>query len=173
MKKFRGTAAVMAVILLAGCATPPMGPRVAVMPGPNKPFEVFEQDNAACKQFADQQVGGQAQAVNNQAIGGAVLGTVLGAGLGAAIGGGRGAAIGAGGGALVGTGMGASASSRSEYSIQSRYDTAYSQCMYAHGNQVAASYPPPPHVVYAPPPPAYYSAPPANYPPPPPTVVYP
>jgi uncharacterized protein YcfJ len=133
------------------------------MPAANKPFDVFQQDQAVCKQYADQQVAGQAQAANNQAVGGAILGTALGAGLGAAIGGGRGAGIGAASGALVGTGVGASQSERAGYSVQQRYDIAYQQCMYSRGNQVPGYQP-------AYPPPASYGAPQpsAGYPPPPP-----
>src|SRR5580700_7462743 len=101
------TLVVVVLSLLAGCASPPLGPSVAVLPPPGKPFDVFAQEQGSCKQYADGQVAGQAQTANNQAVGGAVLGTVLGAGLGAAIGGGRGAAIGAASGAVVGTGVGA------------------------------------------------------------------
>jgi uncharacterized protein YcfJ len=181
MKLFQSVAGVVAVSLFAtACATPPMGPRVAVMPGPNKPFEVFQQDEAVCRQYASAQVGGEAQQANNQAVGGAVLGTLLGAGLGAAVGGGRGAAIGAAGGAVAGTAVGANGSERSQYGIQRQYDTAYQQCMYSKGNQVAGYQSAPP--AYRPPPsygpPSSYGPPPAygppssyqqqpNYPPPP------
>ncbi len=162
-----------AVVLLGGCATQPMGPMVQVMPGPGKPFDVFQQDAAVCKQFADQQTAGQAQQVNNQAVGGAVLGTVLGAGLGAAVGGGRGAGVGAATGAIVGTAAGAGNSQYGQLSIQQQYDNAYAQCMYAHGNQVPgysgqpAGYAPPP-----PPPPGYAPSPPPGYAPPPPPPGY-
>jgi hypothetical protein len=159
--------------VLAGCAQRPMGPTVAVMPAPNKPLEVFQQDQAICTQYADQQVSGAAQAANNQAVGGALLGTALGAGLGAAIGGGHGAAIGAAGGALVGTGVGVGQTQGAQYGIQRRYDIAYSQCMYSRGNQVpeyrAAYRPPPAYGPPAPPdygPPAYEPAPPPSYRPP-------
>ncbi len=47
-----------AAIALGGCATPPQGPSVAVMPAPNKPFDQFQADQATCKQYADQQVSG-------------------------------------------------------------------------------------------------------------------
>jgi uncharacterized protein YcfJ len=144
------------------------------MPGPAKSFDQFQSDTAVCEQFAGNQVAGQAEQVNNSALGGAVLGTVLGAGLGAALGGGRGAAIGAAGGSVVGTASGASGSSRTQYTIQQRYNIAYAQCMYTKGNQVpgfqvGAAYPPPP-VVYPPPPPVYVPPPPPPYaaPPPPP-----
>lgn len=146
-----------------------MGPTVAVMPAPGKSFDAFQTDQAVCKQFASGQVQGGAQAANNQQVGTAVVGTLLGAGLGAAIGGGRGAAIGAGAGALGGTAVGAGPSQRTNYSLQQRYDIAYSQCMYSKGNQVPGyqpgpSYPPPPPPGYAPPPPPGYA--PAGYPPP-------
>src|SRR6204780_5616809 len=72
-----------AVLTLSACAAPPMGPTVAVMPGPNKPFDVFQQDQALCKDYANQQVAGGAERANNQAVGGAAIGTLLAAGLGA------------------------------------------------------------------------------------------
>ena len=159
-----------AVLTLSACAAPPMGPTVAVMPGPNKPFDVFQQDQALCKDYANQQVAGGAEHANNQALGGAVIGTLLGAGLGAAIGGGRGAAIGAASGAVVGTGYGMSSSAYANMPLQERYNVAYSQCMYSRGNQVPGYYyqsppsaPPPPPRRMAPPPP-----PPGAPPPPPP-----
>jgi uncharacterized protein YcfJ len=145
--------AVAALALLSGCAQQPMGPRAAVMPGPNKPFAVFQQDDAFCRQFAQQQSAGVAQAGNNQQIGSAVLGTVLGAGLGTAIGGGRGAAIGAAGGALGGTMSGSSQAQRGTLTAQQLFDNAYRQCMYAHGNQVAGFAPPASASVPPPPPP--------------------
>ncbi|MGB8841527.1 MAG: glycine zipper family protein, partial [Aliidongia sp.] len=68
---------------LAGCVQPPLGPRVAVMPAPNKPFEVFAAEDNSCRQYASQQVAGGAEQANNQEVGSAVVGTVLGAALGA------------------------------------------------------------------------------------------
>jgi hypothetical protein len=165
-------AGLSSVVLLQACASPPMGPTVTVMPGPNKPFQAFQDDTALCKDFANSQVAGQVEQANNQGVGAAVLGTVLGAGLGAAVGGGRGAAVGAASGATVGTVVGADNSTRSQYSIQRRYDIAYSQCMYSKGNQVPGYVPagyvqrPPP------PPPPVYAAPPAYPPPPPPPPGY-
>jgi len=159
MRNYRGIGAAMTgVLLLSACAAPPMGPRVAVMPPPNKPFDVFQQDDYACRGYAQQQVGGQAQAANNQAVGSALLGTVLGAGLGAAVGGGRGAAIGAAGGAVAGTAVGANQSQYAQGGIQRQYDVAYQQCMYSKGNQVGGgyggrpAYQPAPQPGYGPPP---------------------
>ncbi|HEY1502935.1 MAG TPA: glycine zipper family protein [Stellaceae bacterium] len=160
-----------ALTALSSCAAPPLGPTVAVMPGPNKPFDVFQTDQAVCRQFAEQQVGGPEaanQSGTNQALIGAGVGTLLGAGLGAAIGAaggnaGAGAAIGAGAGALGGTAIGASNAQSTQYSLQQRYDIAYQQCMYSRGNQVPGYVAPGPAYGAPPPPP-----PPGYYPPPPP-----
>ena len=125
---------------LGGCVSQPMGPSVAVMPALNKPFEVFQQDQGACTQYAGQQIAGGAQAANSDAVGTAVIGTLLGAGLGAAVGGGPGAAIGAASGAIAGTVVGSGPAWGDQYGLQQRYDIAYSQCMYAKGNQVPGYY---------------------------------
>jgi len=162
MRTYQSVACVLAAsLMVTACAHEPMGPRVAVMPGANKPFEVFQQDQSVCEAYANQQVGGEARDANNRAVGSAVLGTLLGAGLGAAVGGGRGAAIGAGAGAVAGTAYGANGSQYEQGGIQRQYDIAYQQCMYSRGNQVAGgggyragppAYPPPPGPGYAPPP---------------------
>lgn len=144
MPRFKAATALMApILLLSACAQTPMGPTVAVMPGPNKPFDVFQTDQIACKQYAEAEVAGQAQNENMRAVGAAALTTALGAGLGAAIGGGRGAGIGAASGALGGAGIGAMASDRGNQTIQQRYDIAFSQCMYTRGNQVPGYSPQP------------------------------
>ena len=145
--------AILAVagLALGGCAVaPPTGPSVAVMPGKDKTFDAFQADDATCKQFASQQIGGiaPAQAANDSVAGSAVVGTVLGAAAGAAIGAatgnpGAGAAIGAGSGAVLGTAAGLGAAQDSSYSLQQRYDVGYMQCMSAKGNSLppAAAYP--------------------------------
>jgi len=134
----------------------PTGPTITVLPGPGKPFEVFQADDYACRQWAVQQIGGASpsETANQNLATGAVLGTLLGAGIGAAIGSasgqmGAGAAIGAGAGLLGGTAMASGPASYSGYELQRRYDIAYQQCMYAKGNQVpgvrpARAYGPPP-----------------------------
>lgn len=149
MPNVKATAcAITVAALLAGCVSQPMGPTVTVMPAPNKPFAVFQDDQAICKQFADQQVAGNASQANAQQVGTAVVGTVLGAGLGAAVGGGQGAGVGAATGAIAGTAIGSGPAAQAQYSLQQRYDIAYQQCMYARGNQVPgftpATPPPPP-----------------------------
>lgn len=149
MSRIKATAALLApVLFLAACAQTPMGPTVAVMPAPGKPFDQFQADQLLCKQYAEGQVAGQAENANMRAVGAAALTTALGAGLGAAIGGGRGAGIGAASGALGGAGIGALSSDNANMTIQQRYDVAFSQCMYSRGNQVPgfvpqASYVPP------------------------------
>ncbi|HEY1933984.1 MAG TPA: glycine zipper family protein [Acetobacteraceae bacterium] len=158
-----GLAIVATALLLSGCVTPPMGPMVQVMPAPGKPFDVFQQDQAVCEQYASQQTAGGSQQANNQQILTGIGGTLLGAGLGAAIGGGRGAAVGAASGAIAGTAIGSGPAQYAQYSLQQRYDMAYSQCMYGHGNQVPGYAP-----MSAPPPPGYPPPPPPGYPPPPP-----
>jgi hypothetical protein len=40
----------------AGCVSQPIGPAVAVKPGRDKPFTVFLQDDAQCKQYAREQL---------------------------------------------------------------------------------------------------------------------
>lgn len=129
------------VLILAACAETPMGPTVQVMPGPGKSFSSFQNDQAVCRQFAEQAVRDQAQGANLRGLGTAALTTVLGAGLGAAIGGGQGAAIGAAGGALGGAGLGAMRTFNVQNSIQAQYDNAFAQCMFSLGNSVPAAGP--------------------------------
>jgi hypothetical protein len=93
-----------AVMVLSACAQTPMGSTVPVMPGPNTSLASFQNDQATCRQFAQQAVADQVQGANLRGLGTAALTTALGAGLGGAIGGGRGAGIGAASGALGGAG---------------------------------------------------------------------
>jgi hypothetical protein len=172
----------LAMIAVAGCATMPTGPSVMVMPGPEKPFEVFQADDMACRQWALQQIGGENpdEAANKTLARGGFIGTVIGAAIGALIGStygevGTGAAIGAGSGLLGGTMIASDSAHGTRWELQRRYDIAYQQCMFAKGNQIPGSvqrrrrvYPPPP----PPPPPGYRQAPPGppppdGYPPPP------
>ena len=176
----------LAAVAFGACATVPSGPSVMVLPGQSKSFEQFQVDDAACRQWAMQQMGVAPGSANSNTYTGATVGTLLGAGVGAAIGAAAGnpalgAAVGAGTGLFGGTVTGANASYASQGSAQQSYDFAYQQCMYAKGNQIPArvgssrqSYTPPP----PPPPPPPASAtpvtngtippPPAGPPPPPP-----
>lgn len=168
-------------VLLAfvGCATLPTGPSVMVLPAQGKPFELFQSEDAACRRWAQQQIGMSAQDNYNQnAVSGAAVGTVVGAGIGALLGAasgnaGAGAAIGAGSGLLIGTATGADSGQVYGHEAQRRYDNSYLQCMYASGNQIPgrtvtrsyrqANVPAPSSI-----PPDYYAAPrtyPPDYPP--------
>jgi hypothetical protein len=166
---------VVVIMSLGACATMPTGPSVMSLPGESKSFEEFRADDAVCRQFAYEQIGGISgqQAAQNSAVTSAMVGTALGAAAGAAIGSasgdmGSGAAIGAGTGLLFGSAAGSNYASVSYYEAQRRYDNAYLQCMYAKGNQIPGyrratnrpassapvrrSYPPPPPADYPPPP---------------------
>ena len=168
-------------VILSGCATIPAGPSVMVLPPPGKPFEAFQADDFACRQWAGQQAGADPAASYNQNLAsGAAVGTLMGAGLGAAIGAasgnpGVGAAIGAASGLIGGTAVAAGPAYASGWEVQRRYDFAYQQCMYSKGNQIPGVVrasrqghwvPPPPPPGYMPPPPAS-APPPGAYPPPP------
>ena len=97
------------LVLLTGCAELPLGPSVAVMPAPGKPFDLFVSEESICRHYAEQQVGiSPQQTAQNSTATGAVAGTALGAAAGGAIGAafgspGPGAAVGAGTGLLTGS----------------------------------------------------------------------
>jgi hypothetical protein len=178
-------ATVGTALLIGGCATLPTGPSVMVMPPAGKPFEAFQADDSACRQWVAQQAGGAPAATANQTLAsGAVVGTLIGAGLGAAIGAASGhpgadAAIGAGSGLVGGTLAASGPAYASGWELQRRYDMAYQQCMYAKGNQIpgavrvtgrliaAPPLPPPPPPGYSPAPPG---PPPSSAGPPPPLL---
>jgi hypothetical protein len=145
------------------------------LPGKDKNFQAFQEDDYACRGFASAQLGGKSpsDAASESAVGSAAIGTVLGAAAGAALGAaagnpGLGAAAGAGAGLLGGSAVGASNARASGASAQRVYDMAYMQCMYGRGNSVptttpaTASYPPPQPYGYAYPP-GYYAYPPGYY----------
>jgi len=158
----------LAVAVLSACATVPTGPSVMVWPAPWKPFEVFQSDDAVCRQWAAQQCGiSPSDAYNQNLFAGAGIGTLLGAGLGAA--------IGAASGLLTGTAVATDPAYAAGQAVQRRYDNAYLQCMYAKGNQIpgdnrrsgrTAPPPPPPPPGFTPEPPVPSSS--GLYPPPPP-----
>lgn len=141
---------------VTACVSQPPGPTVSVLPAPGKPFSVFAADDASCKNFASAQVAGAPEQANSAVVGSVVVGTLLGGAVGAAVGRGPGAAVGAATGAIIGTGTAATGSAWSQMSVQQRYNIAYMQCMYSHGNQVpgytVVARPPPPAI--APPPPS-------------------
>jgi hypothetical protein len=153
----------LAACFLSACVTLPEGPSVLVLPGGDKSFEQFRQDDALCRQYAAERTGASAQdAATQSALTGAAVGAGIGAVAGAAIGGRHGAGVGAGTGLVVGGVTGAGTSQVSAHEAQRRYDNAFVQCMYARGHRVPVSghYVPPPT-------PAAPASPP--YPPPPPS----
>jgi hypothetical protein len=175
------TAAIGSV--LSGCATQRVtGPNVMALPAQGEPFEVFQQHEVTCRQYAAAQIGGTSpgQAATANGIAGAAAGTGIGAAAGALLGSasghaGTGAAIGAGTGLLAGSLLGGASGTKAAESTQNHYDAAYTQCMIAKGERVAPPAAAPPRVVYRPAPPgviyvpgpAYVAAPPPFYPPPP------
>jgi hypothetical protein len=165
--------ALLATLSLGACAVaPPSGPSAMALPGQNKNFEAFQQDDASCRQYASASIGyGTPQeAANQSAVGSAAIGTVVGAAAGAALGAaagnpGLGAAAGAGAGLLTGSAVGASNAQASGAGMQQRYDMSYMQCMYGKGNSVPTQASAPQPAYYYP----YYPAYPAYgyyYPPP-------
>ena len=158
----------LTLALLAGCATVPTGPSVMALPGTGKSFDQFRVDDMDCRQYAQLQAGGDA----NAGVRSAAVGTAIGAVAGAAFGGHDSAAAGAGTGLLVGSLVGAGDAQASSYSSQRRYDNAYVQCLYAPGEQVPVAHTPmqrqPEPTPVAPPAGAYPPPPPAGSPPPPP-----
>jgi hypothetical protein len=159
MRPIRCAAAIIGALSLAGCAVaPPTGPDVMVLPGKDKSLESFQQDDAACRQYASAQIGyaSPAEAATESAVGSTALGTVLGGAAGAAIGAATGnpaagAAIGAGGGFLTGGAGGLGAAQESGISLQRRYDMGYLQCMSAKGENVPTASAAAPAYPYYPP----------------------
>ena len=138
MKPISLAAMAAAALVLGACATvPPSGPSVMVLPGDGKSFDQFRGDDYECRSFASSQAGTTAQQASvDSGVKSAAIGTAVGAVAGALIGGHEGAGAGAGTGLLVGSVAGAGAANRSAYSLQQRYDIAYTQCMYAKGNKI-------------------------------------
>lgn len=137
-------------LVLAGCATAPSGPRVAVMPAPGKPFEVFVEEDKYCRNYAEQSIGqSRDEAATKNFAGAAAAGTAIGAAAGTLSGGRGSPGGGAATGLVVGSVVGAGQSANASQDAQRRYDIAYQQCMYAKGNQIPGAhlqpyYPPPP-----------------------------
>lgn len=131
-----------ALFLLGACTTIPSGPSAMVLPGTGKSFDQFRADDAVCRQYAFEHIGGVTpnQAASDSGVASAAVGTALGAAAGAAIGGSSdGAWVGAGTGLLVGGLVGTEAAGYSSYALQNRYDIGYIQCMYAKGHRVPVS----------------------------------
>jgi uncharacterized protein YcfJ len=148
MQKILASFTLMAV--LSGCASAPTGPRVAVMPAPGKPFELFVEEEKTCRDYAEQSIGqSRNDAAAKNFVGAVVVGTAIGAAAGALGGGDHGNSAATG--MLAGSMIGAGESSNASGDAQRRYDIAYEQCMYAKGNQIPGYAAP--RQTYLPPPP--------------------
>jgi uncharacterized protein YcfJ len=155
--------ALSTAVLLAGCATQPMGPSIPVMPAQGKSMDQFQADENYCEDYASGRSNGKVKEANDQELKNGIVGAALGAGIGALAGNTKGALIGGGIGAVLG---GSSGAGYDQHRVQRTYDIAYAQCMTARGDDVGGPrrrrmrrYAPPP------PPPGDY---PGDYPPPPP-----
>lgn len=149
-----------AALFLASCAEMPTGPSIAVMPGPNKPFDVFMQEDQLCRGWAAHSIGLPGHdAAAERFLASTVTGAAIGALAGAAAGGHRNVDAGAAMGTVMGATAGANQSAVTAGNAQRRYDIAYQQCMYSKGNLVpnygygAYRYSAPSSVVPSPPPP--------------------
>ena len=178
LSRFNLAIATLCLVGVAGCATAPQGPRVAVMPAPGKPLELFAQEDQYCRSYAQQSIGPDTSA--DRAVGAAIVGTLIGAAVGSATSTRRYNNTGAGAatGLVIGSAIGAGSSAEEGRGAQHRYDIAYQQCMVSKNNQPGQSYyRQSPRVVYqvapqpySPPPQQPYYPPPSqsSYPPPPP-----
>lgn len=155
MKRFTcmTVAAITIATSLSACVSAPTGPTVAIMPREGKPFDVFQQDDQICRQFAANAVKDTGDAALKEGVTSAAIAAALGAAAGAVIGGGSHAGVGTGAGVglLGGSAIGAMNASGKQNQAQTQYNIAYTQCMYSKGNQVpsypsaAPSAPPPPN----------------------------
>lgn len=125
------------LFFFSACVPAVFTPTVSVMPAPGKSFEVFAAEQTSCKQFAEQQIGAARDQINNQIAGGVLLGMAAGASQAAVLGGDGGAVIAS----AASSGAAAAGSNlpnaqMATAALQQRYDGAFSQCMFAKGNQV-------------------------------------
>src|ERR1700733_1927528 len=132
------------VSAVAACtAAPPSGPTVMALPPNGKSLDAFQQEDGQCRNYAAAAIGPYqpARAGARAAVGSAATGTVLGAAAGSAIGAaagnaGGGAAIGGAAGLVGSTAVGANNVAASQYDLQTRYNIAYTQCVYSRGDTV-------------------------------------
>jgi len=140
MKRFTLFSTLSLVLLasLTACVSAPTGPTVAVMPREGKPFDLFQQEDLFCRNFAANSVRDTSNAALKEGATSAAIGAALGAVAGAVIQGGNHANVGTGAGVglLGGAAMGAMNSSGKQNQAQAQYNIAYQQCMYSKGNQV-------------------------------------
>jgi hypothetical protein len=128
------------VIAVLGCVSavaaceevPPSGPTVMALPSVGKNLTTFEQEDGQCRALAAAKIGNvsSGNAGTQAAVGSATVGTVLGAAAGSTVGA---AAGNPGAGAAVGGAVGLAGD------LQTRYDIAYTQCMYSYGDTVQSA----------------------------------
>ncbi len=117
MNRSKWPAAAITVIALAGCVPTMMTPTITATPGPGKLPADLATDHAACVTQTNQQMAPAVQAANNQ-VSGAALQNLL-----------------------TGTGDNPVAvNTQATATLQQQYDTAYSACMYAKGDNVPPYY---------------------------------
>jgi Glycine-zipper domain len=140
-------------------------PTVMALPAAGESFDVFEQHEGGCRQYASAQIGEKSpgEGAAQSGIAGAAIGTGIGAAAGALLGSatghaGGGAAVGAGTGLLTGTVLGSARGRNAAAAMQRQYNMAYTQCMVANGEHMASPSVspalvyrvPPPRVIYVP-----------------------
>ena len=148
----------VALALLAGCDTMPVGPTVTALQGADKGFDEFRTDDVDCRQYAYAQVREAMAASADHASG--VMSTAPSSAICVAVGpatDGRGPAVaGPRTGSLI---DGTDAAQFAGYGLQQRYNCAYVQCMYIKGDRVpllARERWPAPRSPWPPDPDAYY-----------------
>ena len=105
------------LVALTGCVPAVMTPTVVATPGPGKLPADFASDHIACTAQANQQMAPAVQAANNQVTGTALQNV------------------------LTGTGDNpVTVNTQATATLQQQYDTAYSACMYAKGDNVPPYY---------------------------------
>ncbi|HUC71697.1 MAG TPA: hypothetical protein VMS01_10935 [Stellaceae bacterium] len=110
-------AATAPLVILTGCVPAVMTPTVVATPGPGKLPADLASDHTACAVQANQQMAPAVQAANNQVTGTALQNV------------------------FTGTGDNAVAvNTQATSALQQQYDTAYSACMYARGDNVPPYY---------------------------------
>ena len=85
MNRFTRVAVTITSVLasLSACVSAPTGPTIAVMPREGKPFEVFQQEDQVCRQFAANAVKDTSDAALKEGVTSAALAAALGAAAGA------------------------------------------------------------------------------------------
>jgi hypothetical protein len=117
LRKWSKLAATVQFVVMAGCVPTAMTPTVTATPGPGKLPADLAADHIACTAQANQQTAPAVQAANNQVAGTALQNL------------------------LTGTGADAVAvNTQATATLQQQFDTAYSACMYAKGDNVPPYY---------------------------------